>query len=237
MYTSKKQVSFSQIDKNGCISVANTVNVLQDTLMEYNSSLGTSPLEMLEYDRAWMVSSWHVVFKRRPKFDELFGVDSWVYRINSLFASWNFEMYTEDSANKKEVLAYADAKWFLAEPSTGKPARVTEKEKGIYEIESAYDMDYSSRKILYPENMQLAYTVPVSPNFLDTNHHVNNGVYIRLAANLIPENFVVNELRAQYQAAAHLGDTFYIRTKDENDIFYVALTDADENPYFVCEFK
>lgn len=237
MYTYKNRVSYSQIDKDGCLSVYNLVNALQDSLMFCNSKLGCSAFELLKYNRAWMVSSWHVVINRKPKLDEYYSVDSWVYKINSLFSSWNFEMYSASASGTKEVLAYAAAQWFFADPATGKPAKVTEKERGMYTIEAAYDMDYSSRKITYPDNMELAYTIPVSANFLDTNHHVNNGVYLRLATNMLPEDYVVNELRAQYQAAAHIGDTFYIRTKEAENCFYVSLTDEAGNPYFICEFK
>ena len=77
---------------------------------------------------------------------------------------------------------------------------------------------------------------PVRPHHLDTNHHVNNGQYIRLAVNVLPIDFEVSEFRAEFRLAAKMGDTMYIRTTSENGKFYVVFTDKEENPYFLSEF-
>ena len=47
----------------------------------------------------------------------------------------------------------------------------------------------------------------------------------------------MSELRAEFRLAAKMGDTLYIRTARDDEHFYVVLTDADENPYFLCEFS
>ena len=97
-------------------------------------------------------------------------------------------------------------------------------------------MEYSSRKVKCPENLTLVEEVDVCQNYLDTNHHVNNGQYIRLAVNVLPIDFEVSELRAEFRLAAKMGDTMYIRTASENGKFYVVFTDKEENPYFLSEF-
>ena len=79
--------------------------------------------------------------------------------------------------------------------------------------------------------------VPVCENYLDTNRHVNNGQYVRMAVNVLPVGYEVSELRAEFRLAAKMGDTLYIRTALDDEHFYVVLTDADENPYFLCEFS
>ena len=79
-------------------------------------------------------------------------------------------------------------------------------------------------------------TVDVCQNYLDTNNHVNNGQYIRLAVNVLPLNYEVKELRAEFRLAAKMGDTLYIRTAETDEHFYVVFTDADKNPYFLSEF-
>ena len=42
---------------------------------------------------------------------------------------------------------------------------------------------------------------------LDTNHHVNNGQYVRMATAYLPETFAIRELRVEYRSQAMLGDT------------------------------
>ena len=57
------------------------------------------------------------------------------------------------------------------------------------------------------------------------------------AVNVLPVGYEVSELRAEFRLAAKMGDTLYIRTARDDEHFYVVLTDADENPYFLCEFS
>ena len=41
---------------------------------------------------------------------------------------------------------------------------------------------------------------------IDYNRHVNNANYIRMALELLPEDFKVKGLRVEYRVAARLGD-------------------------------
>ena len=136
----------------------------------------------------------------------------------------------------REVLAFADSRWFYFDPSTGQPTRIDEEEKEAYPTEPAYEMEYSSRKVPCPDKLTLVNTVDVCQNYLDTNHHVNNGQYIRLAVNVLPIDYEVAELRAEFRLAAKMGDTMYIRTGVMDGKFYVIFTDKEENPYFLSEF-
>lgn len=242
MYSYKGRVSYSKIDKDGRLSISNVVDAMQDGCMFHNSEAGHSALALLSKNRAWMVSSWHVIFNRRPLLDEFFSVDAWIYQMTGIFASWNYVLKNADG----ETLAYADAKWFYANPATGKPVRIDEAERNAYTLGEPLEMDYGSRKIACPEHLELKNRIEVSPNYLDTNLHINNGQYIRLAVNALPIDMHVTELRAEYRLAARLGDTLYVHTSSEakidsenhadKNLYYVVLTDADKNPYFLCEF-
>ena len=88
-----------------------------------------------------------------------------------------------------------------------------------------------------PEDMTPQEGIVVQKHQIDTNQHVNNGQYVRMAVNVLPVGYEVSELRAEFRLAAKMGDTLYIRTARDDEHFYVVLTDADENPYFLCEFS
>lgn len=232
MYSYHDRVSYSRIDKDGLLGVSEVVNAMQDCCLFHSEDVGHSALALLKKNRAWLVSSWHIVFDRRPKMGERFIVHTWPYEFRGIFGCRNFKMETEDH----EVLAYADSRWFYFDPSTGQPARIDDSEKSAYPTEPAYDMEYKSRKVACPSELTLAATVEVCQNYLDTNNHVNNGQYIRLAVNVLPLDYEAKELRAEFRLAAKMGDTMYIRTAESEEHFYVVFTDADENPYFLSEF-
>lgn len=233
MFNYKTKVSYSRIDKDGCLSVCNTVDAMQDGCMFHTSTVGHSATLLLKKNRAWMVSSWYVIFIRRPELDEVISVDAWIYNMSRLFSSWNYKI----SSDNGELLAYADAQWFYADPTTGKPARIDDDERNAYNIEPQLDMPKKSRRITYPDSMNYRYAIEVSPNYLDTNLHVNNGQYIRIATNVLPYDMNVKELRAEYCKAAKYGDTLHIYTKDEGDYYYVLFKNNEAEIFFVCEFK
>lgn len=233
MYSYKMKVPYSRIDKNGMLSISNTIDAMQDGCLFHTSAVGHSALTLLQKSRAWMVSSWYVIFEKRPLLDDIINVNAWIYQMRGTFAAWN---YTIDDENGRR-LAYADAKWFFADPATGKPVRIDEGERLAYEISVPIDMPQVSRKIDAPADMDYRYSIEVSPNYLDTNHHINNGQYIRLAVNLLPIDYNVRELRAEYRKAAKYGDTLYAYTKYIGDKYYVIFADNEKQPYFLCEFK
>lgn len=235
MYSYQDRVSYSRIDKDGLLGVSNVVDSMQDGCMFHTADIGHSALELLKKNRAWLVSSWHVVFNRRPALGEHFTVHTWPYQMKGIFGSRNFLMETPE----KELLAYADSQWFFFDPSTGRPARIDEEEKSAYQLEPPFEMEHASRKVNVPTELKLEekQTIEVCPNYLDTNKHVNNGQYVRLAVNALPIDYEVKELRAEFRLAAKMGDTLHLHTAGAASCFYVVLADQEGEPYFLCEFK
>lgn len=232
MYSIHDRASYSRIDKDGLLGVSDIVNAMQDCCLFHSEDVGHSALDLLKKNRAWLVSSWHVVFERRPKMGESFSVHTWPYKFRGIFGFRNFKI----ESKQKEVLAYADSCWFYFDPTSGQPARIDKDELDAYPTEEPYDMNYTSRKIACPDDLTLVQTVDVCQNYLDTNNHVNNGQYIRLAVNVLPIDYDVKELRAEFRLAAKMGDTLYIRTAKTDTHFYAVFTDAEGNPYFLSEF-
>ena len=233
MYSYNDRVSFSRIDRDGLLGISNVVDAMQDCCMFHSEDEGHSALDLLKKDRAWLVSAWHVVFKRRPQMGEAFTVHTWPYAFKGVFGCRNFLMETPE----KEVLAYADSHWFYFDSASGRPVMVDDGEKAVYPVEPAYEMEYKSRKVKFPKELSLRQEVPVCPNYLDTNNHVNNGQYVRLAVNVLPMEFEVHELRAEFRLASKMGDTLYIRTAEENGTYYTVFTDSEGSPYFIAEFQ
>lgn len=66
-------------------------------------------------------------------------------------------------------------------------------------------MEYDSRKVKCSLPLTLVQEVPVCENYLDTNRHVNNGQYVRMAVNVLPVGYEVSELRAEFRLARQNG--------------------------------
>ena len=78
---------------------------------------------------------------------------------------------------------------------------------------------------------------PVVRANIDTNKHVNNGQYVLMGEQLLPENFKTRQIRADYRNAAKLGDIIVPKIAKLDDAYIVVLSDPDGNPYTTLEFK
>ena len=65
---------------------------------------------------------------------------------------------------------------------------------------------------------------------------MNNCQYIRIAADYLPEDFKIHQMRAEYKKQAVLGDVFYPAVKVEEKNVTVALSAEDGKPYAIVEF-
>ena len=76
---------------------------------------------------------------------------------------------------------------------------------------------------------------------LDTNHHVNNGQYINIAMEYLPEGFGrgrgVRQLRAEYKMQAFLNDVLYPYVVKSGDGVIVSLRNEEGKPYVNVAFR
>lgn len=234
MHQMKDRVSFSRVDYSGRLGVASVVDSMQDCCMFHSEAVGRGSRALLEMDRAWLVSSWHIIFDKRPILGEEIITNTWPYAFKGIFGSRSFTL--EDTQGT--VMCKADSQWFFADVISGKPVRVAQEELDAYVIEhERLDMPKVSRKVIAPDNLEFQRSMVAKQKHSDPNGHVNNGQYIHIAVEELPDNYEVSELRAEYRLASHKGDVLSIYTATVDDCFYVVITDDDKNPYFLCEFK
>ena len=106
----------------------------------------------------------------------------------------------------------------------------------LYPMEPPYDMEYAPRKIALPAEYTKEPAFLVTRHHLDTNHHVNNAQYIRMAEDYLPAGFAVGEFRAEYKKSARLQDEIHPLVSITEDTCTVVLADADHKPYTTVQF-
>jgi acyl-ACP thioesterase len=76
----------------------------------------------------------------------------------------------------------------------------------------------------------------VQEHHLDTNHHVNNVQYVRLALSTLPEGLTIRRLRIMYQKQARLGDQMLPSACQTGDqTWLIRLAGKDGSPYCITE--
>ncbi len=80
-------------------------------------------------------------------------------------------------------------------------------------------------------------TFPVHKYHIDTNRHVNNGKYVSMAQEYLPQGFKIGKMRTEYRKAAVYGDIIHPFTAEEPGKTVVNLADEQGKPYAVVELE
>lgn len=233
MYTFESRVRYSEVGEDKKMTLNSLLNYFQDCTTFHSAFSGRGMEVLEEMNRIWVLSAWQICINRYPGLGEHIKAATWPYDFKGFSGGRNFRLLTDSG----ELLAYANSMWTFLDVTSGMPVRVPEEEASAYQLEEKMDMEYAPRKIPVPKGSVKKESFTVKRHHLDTNHHVNNGQYVYLAQEYIPENFLIRQMRAEYKKQAVLGDVIVPMASEKDGVWTVALCDEEEKPYAVVEFK
>lgn len=233
IYQFDSRIRYSEVNSRRELSLGGMINYFQDCSLFHSEAVGLGLEHLKEKGRAWLLSAWQVEIRRRPRFGEKITAQTWAYDFQSFYGYRNFSL----SGEQGERMVTANTIWVYIDTGTGHPARIDGEELAGYTLEERLPMDYAPRKIALPGNVEEREAFAVRSHYLDTNGHVNNGQYVELAQDYLPEGFEPGSMRAEYKMQARLGDAVIPWTHREGDVFTVALCSPEKKPYAVVEFK
>lgn len=206
MYTWDARIRFSETDENARLKLTSLVDYFQDCSTFQSEDVGFGVEWLLTHRRVWVVNSWQIDIMRLPHSGERVTVGTVPYDIHGFIGLRNFFMNSPSG----ERLAIANSVWSYLDIDTGEAIRAPEEMKDAYGLEEKLDMEYLPRKLPFSADDGTGKLEPVyvRQEHLDSNGHVNNGQYIRLAmaAAFGDGEPDVARLRAEYKKQAHLGD-------------------------------
>lgn len=239
MYSFESKIRYSEIDKNGKLTLEALINYFQDC-STFQTQQGPADIAyMKERNVAWVLNSWQIEVSRFPALCEDVVIGTVPYELKGVFGFRNFVMDTKAG----ERLAVANSLWTLFDFEKGVPAKITPEMLETYPIGEKISMNYGDRKIRIPDGEKMTCeSIQVKTYHLDTNDHVNNGQYIRMAMDcLTNKEAAITSMRAEYKMQAKLGDVIcpeVVKTvADGQDIFTMSLNNEEGKAYCVVEFK
>ena len=234
MYTFKSTVRFSETGKDSKLTIPHLISYFQDCSTLHGNEAGLDRKKLIKMERAWFLSSWQIVINKRPGIDEKIEVETRAYEIRGFYGLRNFIMYNE----AKEVCAYANSIWFYVDTKKGRPVKYEQKDGTGFEIDEEFPMEKADRKIIIPENADKTIKgdrLKVRESHLDSNYHMNNREYVRIALDFMPDSFDIDDLRqirVQYKKAAVLDEIMvpvYYFDVENKKIFVSLENEAGEN--------
>lgn len=231
-YSFESRVRYSEVGENGLLTLPGILNYFQDCSTFHSESVGLGINVLKGRKRLWVLSAWQVLVNRYPHLGEDIVTSTWAYAFRGFMGMRNFVMDTGEG----ERLAYANTFWTYINAETGLPVKLEDRDTKGYGLDEKLQMEYAPRKILLPEERRQEEAFSVQKYHLDTNHHVNNCQYIRMAADFLPADFRIRQMRAEYKQQAKLHDIICPEISQKDDKVTVLLNDKNEKPYAVAEF-
>ena len=241
MYTFKSKIRFSETGKDSKLTIPHLISYFQDCSTFHGNEAGLGREKLIKMDRAWFLSSWQIVINSRPKIDEEIEVETRAYEIKGFYGLRNFILYNA----AKEVCAYANSIWFYVDTKKGKPVKYEQGDSAGFEIDEEFPMEKADRKIVIPDNLEKIVKsdmLKVRESHLDSNYHMNNREYVKIALDFIPESLEINEImqiRVEYKKAAVLDEimipVYYFDT--ENKKIFVSLENEAGENFAKVEFE
>lgn len=236
MYTFDSRVRYSETDPDGFLKIESLLDYLQDCSTFQSEDLGIGISFLKEQHWAWLVNYWQIDILRLPVLSECIRIGTSPYELKGFMGQRNFMIETISG----ERLVNVNSVWSLMNMDRMLPVRVPEIMLEKYELFPRFDMEYAPRKINVPAGstavQQRSFTV--DENMLDSNHHVNNAQYVRLAMEACVQDRPVRRLRVEYRRQALLGDHIVpsvFECAEDMNRKVVSLDADDGRPYAVLE--
>ena len=235
MYQFESRVRYSEVNSDSQMTLVALVDYLQDCCTFQSEDMNMGVEYLSRHHIAWILSSWEIKIVRYPKLGERVKIATWPYAFKGFYGYRNFTI-CDESGN---ICAYANSVWVFMNTEAMRPMRITEEEIAAYEklIEPQIKDSWADRKVEAKEKGESREPITVQHFYIDTNRHMNNGKYILVAEEFLPEGYPVESVRAEYRKAAVEGDVLYPFVFSQEGQVTVTLADENEKPYATIQFK
>jgi len=232
MYTFNSRVRYSEMNhQRKTLNPSSIINYFQDCSTFQSNDMVPEQSSFLEKNRVWLLNSWQLDVRRFAHLGDYITIGTWPYNFKGFYGYRNFIMTNE----KEEVLSVANSIWVYIDTKTGHPTRIPDHTG--YETELPYPMDYANRKIEIPLDLVTYPSFFIIKSNIDSYNHVNNGQYIKMAEEFLPENLFVSGMRVEYRMQAMLGDIIVPKVNLNDEYLTVVLSSKENLPYAIIEFQ
>ena len=229
MFSLKYKVTTSTCDSEGRLKLYSALQMMQDCSEMWIDTEPGVRQYFSEQNMAQLLASRQVEVVRVPAYKEELTVTTSVYGMKPMFGFRNTFIYDAEGRPCYRTWSMGA----FVDKASGKLKRVDDATIASMRLEPQLEMSYRDRRIILPREetsagVQVLQPVRVLRADIDYNRHMNNANYIRMAMELLPEDFVVKGLRVEYRVAAKLGDMLTPVVYRTADGIIVSLSMGDD---------
>lgn len=240
MFEYDSRIGFSQCDAEKRLMLSGLIDIFQDCSTFQSEDLGVGFDFLKDQGLAWVINYWEIDIERLPVLCEWVTVGTFPHGMKGFLANRNF--YLKNKAG--EYIVKANTLWTFLNLKEATPVRIPQELYGIYQMEEKLDMNYGSRKVNIPEGEDVEVSgrdsIVIQRHHLDSNKHVNNGQYVKLALAAVEDEFDIaacRRFRIDYRKQAMLGDIIVPWVYKQDNRIVIALKDEQDGIFSVAEME
>lgn len=224
-YSFHTRVSYDDIDDQMSLTLKGVMGLMQEAAILHSDQSGYSVFDTERTRVIWMLVQWHVKLVGKAMWNDLLTVRTWPRTMERLTSSREFEVVDQNGS----VVAIGDSTWVLVSADTGRIVRITPEVAGVYhlDVRRVFEADAP----VYSDNHgEPVYCGAVLRRDLDTNHHVNNRVYLDYARQALPEDLVdqhFSEVIVRYRKQLLYGQQFHCWYQKDGNAHVVYICGDD----------
>lgn len=203
----QSRVSYDDIDENLNLTLRGAMGKMQEAAILHSSQCGFSIGDIPQTRVLWMLVEWRARMVGTAKWNDSLTVETWPRTMERITSRRNYEVFDQS----RKTVAIGESNWVLVSADTGRTIRIKPEVAAAYPL-TERDVFSSELPALSNEEGALSCSFSVVRRDLDTNHHVNNRVYLDYAREALPDElagYPFPEVTVRYRRQLLLGDPVY----------------------------
>lgn len=224
-YSFQTRVMYDDVDQNLHLTLKGAMGMMQEAAAVHSAEVGYSMENVSKTRVIWMLSQWRIRLEQSAKWHECLTVETWPRTMERATSIRDFELRNQAGC----PVAIGESGWALVNADTGRIMRVTPEIAAAYELTDRVVFDTPLEKIPSGEGV-MTYAGQVQRRDIDTNHHVNNRVYLDYALEAMPRELDISRFReviVKYHKQMLPGQHFSCWYRRENDSVIVDIKSQD----------
>lgn len=184
----KTRISYDDVDDHLRLTLRGVMGMMQEAAIIHSDAVGYSVYDIPKTHVIWMLVNWRVRLCSGATWNENVVVRTWPRTMEKVTSERDFEIIGEDG----RCIAIGESLWVLVSADTGRIVRISKEVSDAYELTNKKVFDCAPIE-LDVISKTLQYSGQVCRRDIDSNHHVNNRVYLDYAVETLPDTFSLSD--------------------------------------------
>lgn len=221
IFSFQTRVPYGSVDEKLNLTLKGAMELMQESAILHSSQCRFSINDVSETHVVWMLVQWRVRMLGSVSWNDRLEVQTWPRTMERVTSMRNFEIYGPGG----NLAAVGESNWVLVSADTGRMTRITPEVAAAYDLTNRDVFDSQLPDIPNGEG-ELRFSGTVQRRDIDTNHHVNNLVYLDYAREALPQELADREfleVSVRYRRQMLVGDPVFCYYRQEGSCHVIDI--------------